>query len=198
LDVLTTRGISIRKISPKYDSSKLDSGALDDRIDVYEDRVRGWLIDCGHILNKHEHAGFGVLQIGLAYFEGFTVFSRGEDSHNRSKEFFQEGLESTFAEVGSWSAPIRAAFVDVIYGNGRCGLFHLGMVRRRIVLSDGRPVFRIETDASGQSIENIFVDRYGFIKHIEQHHCRYVARLRDTVEVQLRKNFDKAWALVHL
>lgn len=162
-----------------------------------EDRIRGWLIDCGRILNEHEHAGFGVLQIGLAYFEGFTIFLRGEDSHKRSEQFFKEGFESTFDEVRSLSAPIRAAFADVMYRDGRCGLFHLGMVRPRIVLSDGCPVFRIATDASGESIETIFVDRYGFIRHIDQNHSRYVARLRDANEVQLREKFDQAWALIH-
>ena len=189
--------MSIRKISPKYEAHKLDPGGPDDRIDVYEDRVRGWLIDCGYILNSHEHAGFGVLQIGLAYFEGFTIFFRGEDSRNRSAQFFREGFEVTFAEVRSFSAPIRAAFVDVMYSDGRNGLFHFGMVRRRIVLSDGRPVFRIAMDTSGQSIETIFVDRYGFIEQIAQHHSGYVARLRDTAEVQLRRNFEQAWVLLH-
>ena len=58
--------MSVFKISPRYDSSKLNPGTFDDRLDVYEDRVRGWLIDCGRILNRNEHAGFGVLQTALA------------------------------------------------------------------------------------------------------------------------------------
>ncbi len=40
----------IIRISPKFTVEKLQSGTLLNRIDVYEDRVRGWLIDCGHIL----------------------------------------------------------------------------------------------------------------------------------------------------
>jgi hypothetical protein len=185
------------KISPRFDDSKLAPGTLEDRIDVYEDRVRGWLIDCGRILNKLEHAGFGVLQTGLAYFEGFTVFSRGEDSHNKSSQFFKEGIESVFTEVSSLPVPIRDAFFKIMYYDGRCGFFHLGMARRRIVLSDGHPVFRIRTDKSAQSIDAILIDRYGFIEQIDQHHAQYVARLRNPVEAKLRTNFDHAWALVH-
>lgn len=78
------------KISPKYYSTKLDSGLLEDIVDVYEDKVRGWLINCGRILNHHEHAGFGVLQTALAYFESYTIFFRGEDSYKRSKDFSQK------------------------------------------------------------------------------------------------------------
>jgi hypothetical protein len=189
--------MSIRKISPNYDSGKLGAGTLNDRIDVYEDRVRGWLIDCGHILNRHEHAGFGVLQIGLGYFEGFAVFLRGEDSRNRSFQFFQEGFSSVFSEVASLPIPARDSFAKIMYYDGRCGLFHLGMTRPRVVLSDGQPIFRIKTDATGQAIEEILIDRYGFIEQIDRHHSRYVARLRDLAEVELRNNFDQAWELVH-
>ena len=189
--------MSIRKISPNYDSGKLGAGALNDRIDVYEDRVRGWLIDCGPILNRHEHAGFGVLQIGLAYLEGFSIFLRGEDGRYRSFQFFQEGLSSVFSEVASLPIPARDAFAKIMYQDGRCGLFHFGMTRRRVVLSDGQPVFRVKTDPTDQSVEEILIDRYGFIEQIDRHHSRYVARLRDLAEVEIRKNFDRAWELVH-
>jgi hypothetical protein len=187
----------IIKISPNFTSDKLRAGTLLDRIDVYEDRVRGWLIDCGHILNKHEHAGFGVLQSGLAYFEGSAVFHRGEDSRNRSREFFQFGFESVFPDVGALSPPIREDFIDVMYRDGRCGMFHLGMTRRRIFLSDGEPVFRVSVNEAEDSIEAIYVDRYGFIRSIDEHLSSYVARLRDPAQADLQATFETAWTLVH-
>jgi hypothetical protein len=187
----------IIKISPKFTADKLSAATLPDRIDVYEDRVRGWLIDCGHILNKHEHAGFGVLQSGLAYFEGFAVFNRGEDSRNRSPEFFQAGLEAVFPDVCDLSAAIRKDFMDVMYRDGRCGLFHLGMARRRILLSDGEPVFRVSINQANESIDAIYIDRYGFMRKIDEHHTSYVARLRDSSQTELRNKFELAWALVH-
>ena len=165
----------IIRISPKFTVEKLQSGTLLDRIDVYEDRVRGWLIDCGHILNKHEHAGFGVPQSGLAYLEGCAVFYRGEDSRNRSREFFQVGFESVFPDVCAFSAAIREDFIDVMYRDGRWGLFHLGMARRRILLSDGEPVFRFRVDQASESIDAIYIDRYGFIRTIDEHLSSYVA-----------------------
>ncbi|GAH37735.1 unnamed protein product [marine sediment metagenome] len=70
----------IYKISPKYELNKLKNPTFDDYVDVYEDRVRGWLIDSARILNEHEHAGFSVLQVALGYFEAYVIFYRGEDS----------------------------------------------------------------------------------------------------------------------
>jgi len=185
------------KISPKFTPDKLSPGELADRIDVYEDRVRGWLLDCGHILNKHEHAGFGVLQAGLAYFEGFAVFSRGEDSRDKSRVFFKEGFEAVFPHICFLPTSVRDEFIDVMYYDGRCGLFHLGMARRRILLSDGDPVFRVHIDQADQSIAAILVDRYGFMRQIDEHLSSYVARLRDPSQVELHDRFERAWALAH-
>jgi hypothetical protein len=95
------------KISPHYDSTKLINASLDDFIDVYEDRTRGWLIDCARILNEHEHAGFGVLQIALSYFEAHTVFLRGEDSRNHARLFFKAGFEAAFPETTRWPQALR-------------------------------------------------------------------------------------------
>jgi hypothetical protein len=33
------------KISPNFDDAKLDSGSIEDLIDVFEDRVRHWLLE---------------------------------------------------------------------------------------------------------------------------------------------------------
>jgi hypothetical protein len=189
--------MSVFKISPRYDSSKLNPGTFDDRLDVYEDLVCGWLIDSGRILNRHEHAGFGVLQTALAYFEGYAVFFRGEDSRNRSRLFFKEGFESVFPEVIGYAQSVRDDFIDIMYYDGRCGLFHLGMARRRILLQDGSPVFRITTDASGQGFEAIRIDRYGLIDRIDRHLSSYAAQLRNPSAVDLRTRFEAAWAIVH-
>lgn len=96
----------IQKLSPRHDASKLASQTTADRIDVYEDRVRGWLIDSARILNEHEHTGFAVLQVGLANFEALAVFQRGEDSRGRPPEFFKEGFWSVFDESDVEGLPL--------------------------------------------------------------------------------------------
>jgi hypothetical protein len=84
-----------------------------------------------------------------------------------------------------------------MYDDGRCGLFHLGMARRRVILRDGSPVFRITTDARRTNIKTIRIDRYRLVERIDNHLTAYVARLRDQSEAELRTNFKRAWTLVH-
>jgi len=62
------------KISPSFDTTKLENGSFLDRVDVYEDRIRGWLIEPARILNGHEHAGFAVVHLVLSYVEGAETF----------------------------------------------------------------------------------------------------------------------------
>jgi hypothetical protein len=47
------------------------------------------------------------------------------------------------------------------------------------------------------SIEAIYVDRYGFIRSIDEHLSSYVARLRDPAQADLQATFETAWTLVH-
>ncbi|AJD58878.1 hypothetical protein [Synechococcus elongatus] len=185
------------KISPKYYSTKLDSGLLEDIVDVYEDKVRGWLINCGRILNHHEHAGFGVLQTALAYFESYTIFFRGEDSYKRSKEFFAEGFNSVFPKPSQYQQSIWDEFIKILYKDGRCGLSHFGMTRTKVLLQDGSPTFRLMINSQDNSIQFILVDRYSLVDSIDQHFSNYVMTIRDKSESHLRNNFYKAWQLLH-
>ena len=88
------------KISPTFDTSKLDNKSLeanfDEFVDVYADRIMGWLLCSAQELNKPEHAGFAALQLALAFFEGFAMFFYGEDSSRRSQDFFRRGMRLVF------------------------------------------------------------------------------------------------------
>jgi hypothetical protein len=187
----------ILKISPKFDSRKLENVTFDALVDVYEDRVSGWLLDWAHELNKHEHAGFAVLQIGLAYFEGFAVFYYGEDSDGNAKEFFKRGFRLVFQEeLNKHSTQTAEDILERLYKFGRCGLFHLGMVRSGIFLEDGEYEFKVGFDDAGKVVA-IYFDRYGFVKTVAASFAQYVQRLRDPLEQELRKKFVFAWELVH-
>ncbi|RRR75358.1 MAG: hypothetical protein EI684_04900 [Candidatus Viridilinea halotolerans] len=188
--------VQIWKVSPKYDSSKLDNDTIADRIDVYADRIQGWLIDCGHILNQHEHAGFGVLNMAFSYFEGYSSFLRGEDSEKQGKTFFEEAIYSVIPDLQQFSEKTRSEIVKILWKDGRNGLFHIGMSRRRIALLDGSHVFACSLDEQ-QRVVAVFINRHGIIKAIEDHHHRYVERLRDPNEIDLRNNFERAWQILH-
>ena len=190
----------IIKISPSYDSTKLENKTLranfDDFVDVYADRVRGWLLNWAHELNKPEHAGFAAVQLALAFLEGFAVFYYGEDSDKRSKVFFGRGLRLVFPCLDDLSDDQRDAVESSFYRHVRCGLFHLGMPRTGVILQDsGKPLgFDLTAD---NKVAAIFVDRHELVQAIRTRFETYVNELRDISATDRRKCFCIAWDIVH-
>src|SRR6266496_591002 len=89
------------KISPNYDSVKQVNPALNDFIDIYEDRVKGWLIDSAKILNKYEHAGFSVLHIIFAYFEAHASVYHGINTIGQAGTYFKQAFQAIFPDIGA-------------------------------------------------------------------------------------------------
>ena len=107
------------KISPSFDTVKLENSTYLDRVDVYEDRIRGWLIEPARILNQHEHAGFAVLHLVLSYVEGAKTFERGESSRGREREFFRAGLLDLFPEIRGLSSDQQSDLAVIFWADGR-------------------------------------------------------------------------------
>ncbi|MFA6151718.1 MAG: hypothetical protein WC716_10395 [Chitinophagaceae bacterium] len=100
-----------------------------DKIKIYERQVKGWFLNEADklIRYKNQNKGFIVLMICLSYFEGVEEYKSGQLSHNRSREFFRNSIERIYPRQFSQIQ------LDDLYGEGRCGLFHNGMVRGQIV-----------------------------------------------------------------
>jgi hypothetical protein len=190
----------ILKISPNFDSRKLENKTFEndfnDFTDVYADRIRGWLICWAQELNKPEHAGFAALQLALAFFEGFAVFYYGEDSDGKSQVFFGRGLRLVFSQLDGIPEKQADAISRKLYRLGRCGLFHIGMVRAGVFLRDGDYEFEVQFDAAGD-VAAIFIDRHKFVRAISTRFEQYVRELRDESNSERRQCFVAAWKLVH-
>jgi hypothetical protein len=194
-----TIGPATFKISPRFDGTKLlgTADTIENRIEVYEDRQRGWLLNWAVYLNdvtkdQREHAGFAVLQLAFAYFEGHAVFLRGEDSDRRSFEFFQEGVLEVFPEIGNDTNGKEV--LKILWEDVRCGLFHHGITRRRIILQDGSQAFRYVQIGGGPKA--VLICRHSLVSGILTHLENYLRKLRNPEEKKLRLNFQKAWKLV--
>ena len=188
--------IQILKVSPLYTIDKLQNPSFDDLVDVFEDRTRGWLIDTARALNQLEHAGFAVLQVLLAYFEGHAIYEFGEDSQYKSQEFFKSTFLQVFPEIINYGNDRADQIIDLMYTDARCGLYHTGMPRRGLILNDGSPTIRV-LPVEGPNVDAVVVDRHTFVDRVEEHMEAYVARLRDLNETDLRTNFKTAWDLAH-
>jgi len=184
----------LARISRHYSDSHLVDSTFETRVAIYEDQIRGWFHDQARILEKNsDHAGFVLLLVSLAYVEGHATFMRGEDSKNKSAEFFREGFKDVFNPHGQPASIINRA-IDAVYVEVRCGLFHAGMPRGKVILGRYENPVRIELDRTGQDVV-IWIDPHKMLDKIETHLSNYVTRLRDPEEKQLRDNFDSAWRL---
>ena len=104
---------------------------FDTHVRIYDDRVRGWFLDCA---SRLPHDGFVVLMIAVAYFEGNEHYRVGRVPRpGESGRFFRDGFARAFPELSGTPA------VQTFYEDVRCGLFHDGITRERIRISNSLP-----------------------------------------------------------
>lgn len=190
-------------ISRHYSEHHLKTDSFETRLAIYEDQIRGWFHDQARILQRASaNAGFVILLVVISYVENYAIFSKGEDSNKKSKEFFRYGFKDIFTpklESGiagdEEQKKIVNEVINEIYRQVRCGLFHTGRTREKVVLSKlDRPVM-IEVNKGTGDVLRIHLDPYKMLDRIEDHFSNYVMRLRDPDEKELRENFDKAYEL---
>lgn len=185
-------------ISPNFSDEKLDNPSLEDLIDVLEDRVRWWVLEPARALLGIRHGFVSAVSLLLTYFEGYAIYRRGEDSNWQSKLFFREGFRDVFR-----NAKVSATFLDrvsdALYGDARCGFFHDGTFRDRILFSEKFDAEFVVTvpkvggkpDEAG-SIESILINPRYFYRAVDAHFVGYVRALRDASNASLRANFKAA------
>jgi hypothetical protein len=197
-------------VSPGYNATKLQDATVDDKVDVFEDQVRGWILNHAKFLvsrlnPESQHCGISVLMIVGSYFESLAAFVKGESSEGRSKQFFAIGLRevcpdiftSALEEDSINAERVFSDFANTFYAELRCGLFHEAMIRGKILILPGGPVgdsgLAAVIDTHAHQLATIVIDPARLLSHIENHFARYVATLRNPGEQVLRANFEKAW-----
>ena len=180
--------ILVWALSPKY--STLDfpdcprGMTLDQKINVFEDRVSGWqigiaraILDCGI-----EHSDFALLQILVCFFEMLGAYLSGSTAKGRESRNFKEGLKATIPNI----AEDAELGLDAVWKKIRNGVYHIGLVKAGVLLrcGTGRPIrFVPETN----SLEVCAAELLG---EIEARFRAYVADLQNHENLQLRKCFD--------
>ncbi len=183
-------------ISRHYRDDHIKTDNIETAISIYEDQVRGWFLDQARILDKaSDHAGFVTLLVVLSYIEGHAIFYKGEDSKNRSKEFFRNAFKKIFYLSGD-DSQVRDDAVDELYDQMRNGLFHTGITRGKVRLSYAysTPVY-LKIDLATQKCVKIEINPRLMVDVIEDHFSHYLMRLRDGDETVLRENFLRAWRM---
>ena len=172
-------------VSPRFTLEKLKSGSLDDMIDVFEDQMLGWLIEPANVLREHQHAGFSILAIVLSYFEPIAQFLEGKS--RGSKQQFVIGLKAVFPQL---DPRIPSSFFEELYDQIRCGMFHQGLTKAKVVIAPIGP-YPIEViHGPNHEIAQIKLVPVNLIDAIQIHLVQYVIELRNSENMKLRTNFE--------
>ncbi|WP_299096994.1 hypothetical protein [uncultured Winogradskyella sp.] len=104
-----------------------------DKIEIYERQVKDWFLNPAYSLAnyRNKNKGFIVLMICLSYLEGVEQYRVGQSSSNNSRSFFVTAMNRIYPNKFSLNN-LRS-----FYSEARCGLFHNGMVRGRIIINNG-------------------------------------------------------------
>ncbi len=195
----------VMQVSPKYTADKLASGAIEDKIDVFEDQMQGWFFAQARYLLDKPHSAHAALALTIGYFETYWIYASGEDSRHKSERFFTAGFLDVFPPEGAravgWT-PAGKAAADVmrnlakkLYESGRCGLFHNNLTGAGILLRPMAAPITPSVSMTTGEVSAVFLDPEKILDDVNGHFAWYVARLRDPVNVELRTRFERAWEI---
>ncbi|KAF0243317.1 MAG: hypothetical protein FD180_3456 [Planctomycetota bacterium] len=195
-------------LSPRFSSSKVESGKIEDFIDIYEDRISGWLLSPARSLLKIKDAGIAVTCLLVSYFEGFWQYRTGGDSRGKSDQFFRAAVSDVLPEI---TIPpgfnptfdiktVQANYLALVYADARCGLLHDGLIRKGILIGRApsyleRAPMSISVHRDTGAVSFVLLDPEKLFEEIEKHHKRYCASLREGKDPVLRENFLRMWIL---
>jgi hypothetical protein len=180
-------------ISPSYPNTKLDEPSVADLIDVFEDRIRLWVLAPAQRLLEMRHgqaAGFGL---ALSYIEGIWSYIEG-GSPRWPKEFFSKAFVDVFraTEVKE----VLLLRIAAMLADARWGFLHDAMLRDRISfasLPQGEMLVTLPTregriDEEGD-VQSLIIDPDRFHSAVERHFDQFVAVIRDSNNAEARTKF---------
>jgi len=172
------------------DGKTIDPYQLNSKIIIYQRQVEGWFLDpADRLLEQMDtQASFVVLSICLSYLEAVQQHKEGQASNGKSRDFFLRAFQDVFS-----SSEMEDEFADLLYIEGRCGLFHDGMTR-------GKIPYDMELDKAFKVINNGSQDTIYFhpkycLEGVRAHFADYISKLKNEKEVNLRDNFKSMFTV---
>lgn len=184
-------------ISPNFEHVKLENPSFEDLIDVFEDRMRNWLLTPAKQLIDTTNGFVAAMALLCGYFEGIEIYLSGEDSNTRSGVFFVNGFLKVFSVHGEGKEVFKKA-AEGIYKQLRCGFAHDGMFRYRIMFDEALPTALLASwpnkngvfDTS-RTLESVTINPRRFYECIMIHFEGYLKSLREGIDPELRNAFQK-------
>jgi hypothetical protein len=160
----------------ELNKTHLNPQNINDKILIYERQVKEWFIKPAELLLEtlgEAGSAFIILSVCLSYLEGIQQYIEGKSSTQKSKDFFIKSFQRVYATAGLDEKAVRD-----VYDEARCGLFHDGMTRSRIVYNLNQDVSFRKTDDGWQEmyefrprlcLEGMKADFNSFIKELQDH-----------------------------
>lgn len=173
---------SARRIftSPNYLIDQFEKFEIDEKITVFEDRVKGWIFDvCENILVLGiPNYEFAILKITCSCFEMFGKFSRGYLGNDQSKKHFKIGFKAIYCQTYDEKS------ADLFYSYIRNSIYHTGFVSPNVLISQSvdKPFGYNENNLL---ILNVKV----LLRDLRDSFHQYVCDLRNKENDILRENF---------
>lgn len=190
-----SENVILNFISPSYTAEKLVSPRYLDLVDVFEDRMRHWLLEPAKHLLDQQHGAVAAMSLVIAYFEGIEIYCTGKDSDRQSTQFFRRGFRRVFA-IAPENEHVYDEVISALYSQMRCGFAHEGLFRKRIYFGEARPEPICVTwpRKDGRFIkdghlESAAINPRKFVAAVEHHFNKFVAELRGEADAERTANF---------
>ena len=173
-------------ISPNHTAEEYSNPwTIEDKIEVFRDRVQGWQLGVAKAMIEKSipHCQIAVLYITTSYFEMIAKYKDGYTGNKNPGKFFKKGIHDVFPGI----EPAAEDFVNSLYINLRCGLYHVGFPKPNVILHHPLP----QPIGYKSDIDFIVVDPPLLLENIQSHFDQYINNLRDNHNKILRENFEK-------
>ena len=160
---------------------RLDQRDIDDKIIIYERQVSDWFLTPATRCTTSWNNGFIVLMICMSYLEGVEQYKSGQSSNNNSRQFFKNSIHRIY--------PNKYANhnLDELYNEARCGLFHDGMVRGKIIYN-----YSFDDPLEFENFNTIKVNPKKLLEDIKADFKGFIDKLKN--DQQSRTNFDRMYS----
>lgn len=176
--------------------------STDDTIKIFTDRTLGWqldIADCvvngrkdnsGNVVTEPiKHAGFAALFIAMSYFEMIAKYMEGYTGNNKSKEYFKKGIYTVFPDLMKLDKSEKAALdrsLYLLYSDVRCGLYHSGLVGRKIILTGDFP----QPIGYNKTSDQLVINPHLLVPNMKRHFEGCVQEITNKVNAPLRSKFE--------
>jgi len=173
--------------------------SVDDKITIFWERVDGWQLGIADqiingvkdkngktIIEPIPDSAFAVLHIVLNFFETVAKYREGYAGKYKANLYFKRGVKAVFPELAQHSKDLIDRLLEMLYGETRCGLYHCGF-------SSSKVFVRSDINGSiGLTREGrLVINPQILVPNLRKYLKRYVERLHDINNTELRRNFEK-------